>query len=528
MGSTLTNRDAIFRWSGIKAEIQTLIGAVPLLFFVTSTTAFGVNERASNIVGSKASENRDATTWEEPTLFPPEVTESPSNTMSSREKPRSDDRQVETLPASAIESSATSNQTSVPLRTDFGRPGITASNALGLESTVEREATRARLQADSATLPYNIKIGKIPFYLSSGFDAEFSDNILRNNRNRKSDLQMLARLDLSGSVKLASTTTLSLGLGVGYIKYLSHSEDDRFLTTASLTPNTGLSLDMKIGNFIVSIYDRPSLPQFQADSITQRTQTQYNQFRNTAGLSVLWNINSRTTFSTHYDHTTSVSLSSGKSTSDGSSDSFLASLSCQLTDSLGVGLEAGAQMERYSSNFLNDGTTYHFGPTAHFNLSRYVRLQGSFGYQGGSYDNGGAIKDNSSLGTFYANFSVANNLNSHFNHSLSFGEQSQAGAFSNFTETKYVTYQAQWDLINGVNLGANISFQDVQESGGLFAEHFRNLSAGIYCSLNLTKRISLSLAYTYTKRHAIGDSASLLGDLDFNENRVSLHMGYAF
>ncbi len=489
-------------------------------------------ENTQVAVASVKNENREATTWEEPALFPPENTPAP---IPIRQAVKTPDLQENIGPASTFAVSPepsgirpgsllTTPQRSLDSRT-FGGASV---SPLGLRSGVEREAVLARLTQDTSSASYNIKIGRIPFVLSGGVDFEFSDNIFHDNAHRRADLEIIPRLDLSGAVRLGSAATLTMGVGVGYIKYLAGTQDDRFLTTASLSPNTGLSFDFKVANFIISVYDQPSVPQFQTDSSTQRNPVQYNQFQNSAGVSLLWNVNSKANVSVRYGHTNSISLTSNGSNSDGSTDSFLASLSCQLGDYLGVGLEAGAEYQKYNSEFLNGGATYHAGPTMSYELSRYLHLRASAGYQTGSYDNGGAVQDNSSLGTYYANVAISNNLNSHFNHSLSFGREAQVGAFSNFTTTEYVSYSAQFDLINGVSMGASASFQDIQESGGLFAEHFQTFSVGIYCGLNLTKRITLSLGYTFTKRSAPNEQGSQAGSLDYDENRVSLHMGYAF
>ncbi|MEO7863163.1 MAG: hypothetical protein ABIU05_22545, partial [Nitrospirales bacterium] len=304
----------------------------------------------------------------------------------------------------------------------------------------ERDAILARIQKGATLQPYNIKIAQIPLRLGASLDIDFTDNYGRTTNNREVELTILPRIDLSGSVKLASNITLSIGLGIGYIKYLNNSENDRLFPTANATlnPETGVSLDLKIGKFLVSVYDRPLIPQFQADAATQRNQSQYNQFSNVAGLSVLWNINSRTELSLRYNHTNYISISSDENTTDGATDSFLASLSYKLSASLGVGIEAGEDIRAYDSDFLNSGTTYHIGTFANLELSRYLRVQGGFGYQGGNYDSVGAIEDTSSLGTYYANLSISNNPNSWFSHSISVGREAQSGAYSNFTVTKYV------------------------------------------------------------------------------------------
>ena len=443
--------------------------------------------------------------------------------------PESIDPNIELLP-SVPEPTSETERNSSSIRTNFGSLGYNRSSAVGLESIRQRDAILAQSERDMLGEPYNIKIGRIPLRMAASFDAEYSDNSLRSNGSQSSDLILIPRLDISGSVRLASRLALNIDLGIGYIKYIKNSENDRILPIASLSPNaeTGISLSAKIGKFTIRLYDSPGVPQFQLDASTQRQQSQYDQFSNAAGLTVLWDTNSRTSMTFGYSHSNSLSIGSKSNSSNGSADNFLTSLSIKLSDSLGLGLEAGAGVSKYKENLLNGGTTYHIGPTMSLAMSEYLRLQASAGYQGGDYESRGRINDSSSLGSYYANLSLSNSLNTRFNHSISFGHEAKAGAASNFTEVNYVRYQVNWDLIRLVSLGASAFCEDINESGGLLAQHLRYLGFGLHCGFRLTKQITISLGYDFTTRQATGGGAIQGDDPSFEENRILLHLGYAF
>ena len=484
-------------------------------------------------VASTKRENREVTAWEEPALFPPDTGNSSSSGTSvagvrkSRKLSEADAGSTNLLEGGATENTETRPESEFQTN---GRIRGIESNGLGFAAARERDAILARIQSDPISQPYNIKIGRIPFRLSSSLDFEFTDNSGRTSRDQESEFIILPRLDLSGSIKITSRISLSIALGVGYIKYVNDTENDRLLTIASLSPNTdtGVSLDMKIGKFLVTVYDRPVIPQFQADAVTQRNQTQYSQFSNTAGLSVLWNINSQTDFSFRYNHNNLISLSSQQNTTDGATDSFLASLSTRLSESLGIGIQGGGDLTKYENELLNNGVSYQIGLFANYQLSSYLRVECGFGFQGGNYDSDGSNGDSSSLGTYYANLSISNNLNSRLSHSISLGREAQHGAYSNFTISNYIKYQIVLDVLHDISLNGWASFEDVDESGGLFAQHFRYFTLGASCSLSITSRINLSLTYAYTKRIASNDAEIQGSFLDFNENRVSLRLGYAF
>ena len=282
---------------------------IPFIGFEATVAA---EERMPITVLSKTSEARETASWEEPALFPGDDEVSSTQLPLIKKARKATSREADPL---NIASSETNEASALRSETEFQSNSQIAeseTNSLGFSASRERDAILARIQNDTTTQPYNIKIGRIPLRLAASLDFDFTDNAIRSSRSQETELIILPRLDISGSVKLASKTTLSLGLGFGYIKYLNQAENDRLLAVASLSPNTGVSLDFKIGKFLVSVYDRPLVPQFQADIATQRNQSQYSQFSNIAGLNVLWNINSRTNLSLRYNHANLISLTSEK------------------------------------------------------------------------------------------------------------------------------------------------------------------------------------------------------------------------
>lgn len=503
---------------------------LPILPFVSIGFSESGNgtEQITAKIASKIDKGREKASLAEPTLFPTGIQDPVESMPAIRKAGNASPSDVDPVDSVNIGTSEFALRRSDAAFQTYGRNPAIEAAALGLTAVRERDAILARIQSDTSSQPYNIKIGRIPFRLAASLDLDFTDNFERSSQSRESELTILPRIDVSGSVKLAAKTTLSIGLGIGYIEYLNSSENDRLLTTASLSPDTGVSLDFKVGKFLISVYDRPLVPQFQADVATQRNQSQYSQFTNTAGLNIQWDVNSFTNSAFRYNHTNLISLKSEENTTDGVIDSFLVSLSFRLSESLGLGIQSGGDIRAYESALLNSGISYHIGTFANYNLSQYLHIQAGLGYQGGQYDSSGGVEDSSSLGTYYGNIAVVNSLNSRLSHSLSVGREAQRGAFSNFTVSNYVKYQTVWSIIDQVNLNSWASYEDIDESGGLFAQHFCYFSLGISCSLNLSSRIGLSLAYTLTKRTAFDDLQVRGGSLDFTENRISLHLGYAF
>ncbi len=522
-------------WRPISRCSMYISGRLTVIFTVSlsalEVVALDYGDTVPITTAAKANEIQEAASWEEPSLFHQEI---PDTTKpASRFRTVRSGTALETDDLAAIPpieaSELAQEHAERSFRTEQGASNYSETPGMGLASSRERDALLAKIQSEATNQPYNIKIGRLPLRVGASLGFEFSDNIRRSGLNKEADLIAIPRLDVTGSVKLGTRTSVSLGLGIGYVKYFSGTEEDRFLLSASLAPDSGISLNVKVGKFLISVYDKPSLPQFQADAVTQREQNQFNQFSNTAGVTVLWDVNSRTSMSFRYNHSDTISFSSDSNTTDASTESFLVSLSCKLSDSMGVGIEAGTQITKYKTDLLNDGITSNIGPFISYELSKHLRFQASVGYQSGTYGDSGSVEDRSSLGTYYASVSIANDLNSYVRHSLTLGRQSQGGSFSNFAVSNYAKYQINWDLIRGFNFGGTVSFEDIEESGGLFAEHFQNCSIGIYAGVQLSKHINLGLQYVFSKRYVVGGEGGGQADLlDYTENRVSLNLGYTF
>jgi hypothetical protein len=481
-------------------------------------------------------DQQESGVWEEPSLFPPQPSVPTSRPVQQQNEEGANAEPVidSTIPVNNVGGLQTLGAASAfqPASQNYGLPN---QRPVGLGSSFQRDLILSQVQRPDIFIPYNIKLGPIPFSLRANLDVEFSDNSVRSDQERISDISLSPRIDMTGFVRLAPSITLSLQTGIGYITYVNQSQPDRLLPIASaaINPDTGLSFNVKIGKFIVNLHDRPEVPRFQVSAVTQRDQFQYNSFSNTAGITILWDMNSRTVATFGYDHINQIALDSSAEGSDQSTESFLSSLSYKVSDALGVGFDAGLSMVNYTEDFQNSGADYHLGPTFQLRLSDYISMQGAFGYQGGSYDSGGRTGDTSELGSYFANVSIHNNLNPKFSHTLSIGHQAEQGVVSNFTESNYVHYHAGWDVIRKVSLGFFASFVDAKESGGLFAEHIRYYTIGLSAGLQLTQKAFVSLVYQFTKRETLTDETQPMDltaerNLAFAENRVSLHLGYAF
>ena len=93
--------------------------------------------------------------------------------------------------------------------------------------------------------------------------------------------------------------TLRFDLGIGYSFYLDHS--DANTDSVLIAPKSQLAFDIFVGDFRINLHDRFQLQQDPIQVGALSNVSDYGRFENTAGLSVLWDLN-KVLLQVGYDH----------------------------------------------------------------------------------------------------------------------------------------------------------------------------------------------------------------------------------
>ena len=109
------------------------------------------------------------------------------------------------------------------------------------------------------------------------------------------------------------------------------------------------------------------------------------RFENAAGISVLWDLN-KAVLTLGYNHFTFVSTSDTFSYLDRNAEELNSSVYFALTSTTGAGLEASAVYNYYSQDFLNNAVGYNVGPFVETQITSYLKLRASVGYQAINFD----------------------------------------------------------------------------------------------------------------------------------------------
>ncbi|MEO5718335.1 MAG: outer membrane beta-barrel protein [Chthoniobacterales bacterium] len=407
---------------------------------------------------------------------------------------------------------------------------LTALAALLLLAPVGRaqEAVRPSLAGEAAAsarrqstdqIPYNLLAGPIRFLFSITTGVEYNDNINLAETNKQEDIIIRPQFNIDAIWQVTQLNTLKLDIGLGYAFYLDHPNANT--NGVLIQPGSQLSFDIFIQDFRINLHDRFSLQQDPVGQLQLSNVVDYGRFENTAGISVLWDLN-KAVLTFGYDHYNYISTTSTFDYLNRNAEELTFSSYFAFTSTTGGGIESSAVYNYYDQNFLNDSVTYSVGPFVETQITNYLKLRASGGYQLINFDSGGLVQDSSNSNDFYANVLLSHRINANIFQTLSVGHESQLGVNSNFVALNYVRHTATWNIINHTLVSTELFYEDGDDSGGIFSEHIQRYGGAITLGYQLTKHVTLGLRYQYTEKQSDQPNR------DYQQNRLSLDGTYSF
>ena len=385
-------------------------------------------------------------------------------------------------------------------------------------------AAEARRQ-DVDRIPYNLMLGPIRFRVSASVGVEYNSNINFAEVNEQDDVIIRPNVTIDAIWPITQLNTLRLDLGIGYNFYLDHSENN---TNAILiAPNSQIAFDIFVGDFRINLHDRMSLQQDPIAEGALSNIADYGRFENTAGVSVLWDLN-QALVSFGYDHYNFVSITDQFDYLDRNSEIVFGSIDFLLTPTIGVGPEANAVFTNYDKMVLNDNQDYSVGGFIEAQITNNLRVRAAGGYQWIDFDRGfvdffGFVApDQKKLSDYYANILIGHQINAAIRQTLAAGHEAQLGVNSNYIELNYVRHTLTLNVVRGTLLSTEFFFEDADESGGFIDEDFDRWGAAVALGYQLTPHVTLGLRYQFTSK----DSDVPLRDYD--QHRVSFDGTYSF
>ena len=267
----------------------------------------------------------------------------------------------------------------------------------------------------------------------------------------------------------------------------------------------------------------------------------YGRFENTAGVSVLWDLN-KVLFQVGYDHYNFISVTNAFDYLNRNSEMVQGSLAFIVTPTITIGPEGNAVFTRFDKSVLNDNEDYSVGGFIEAELTNNLKVRAAGGYQWIDFDHNFVnfnfgpfvvvVPDHKDLRDYYVNGLIGHRINAQLSQTLSAGHENQLGVNSNYITLNYVRHTLSWNLIRNTLLSTEFFFEDADESGGfagIFSpvplgsgEHFHRIGGAITLGYQLMPHVTLGVRYQGTSK----DSDLLLRD--YNQNRISVDGTYSF
>src|SRR5436853_1730173 len=274
----------------------------------------------------------------------------------------------------------------------IGIGGVFAQDAIR-PSLAGQAASDAR-QQDVSRIPYNLLLGPVRFRVGASVGVEYNDNVnysddgtfvipnptgpgtITISASPQDDVIVTPNLTLDMIWPITQLNTLRLDLGIGYSFYLDHSNynTDNIL----IAPKSQLAFDIFVGDFRINIHDRMQLQQDPIQEGALSNVQDYGRFENTAGVSVLWDLN-KILLQIGYDHYNFVSTTSAFDYLDRNSEMLQGSAAFIINPTLTVGAEGNAVFTRFDQNILNDNEDYSLGGFVEVVLTNNLKVRAAGG-----------------------------------------------------------------------------------------------------------------------------------------------------
>ncbi len=412
---------------------------------------------------------------------------------------------------------------------------VQAQDAIRPSLAGEASAEARRQSLDR--IPYNLLVGPVRFRFSATAGLEYNDNVNYSEFNEQQDVIFRPQVNFNLLWPVTQLNSLRLDLGIGYAVYFDHPEYNT--NSILLAPNSQLSFDVFVSDFRINFHDRFSLEQDPIGEPALSNVADYGRFQNTAGVSVLWDLN-KAVVTLGYDHYNFIATNDQFNYLDRNSEILMGSVSVAATSTTGVGVEGTYVFNRYDRNFLNDSDTYSVGGFIETQLTNNLRVRLAGGYQNISFDGNTvlfgpfppgvipgrsgfiAFNDSSESDDYYVNLLISHRINAAITQRLSLGHEAQLGVNSNYIKLNYIRHTATWNIINRTLLSTEFFYEDADESGGFINEQQDRYGAALSLGYQLTRHVTLGARYQYTRKNS--DTPFR----DYKQNRVSLDGTYSF
>lgn len=387
-------------------------------------------------------------------------------------------------------------------------------------------AAAQQQQANASIGYYNLLLGSTAWRFSSGLGLTFNDNV-RLQPNGESDLIVQPSLNAQMHWPVTLKNSLDISIGVGYSEYLQHQDLSQFF----ITPGSGLSFDVYVGDFKINLHDRATITEYAYQNPGAGGANQnLVSLQNTAGVSTLWDMD-KLTANVGYDHANYVSLSQNAGEPDASSENLFANAGLRVQPELLLGVEAGGTIITYNNQTGSAGSVatpdavqWSVGTFGTAQVSDYISVRADAGYTVYTPDNSATNLVTSDTTGFYLSLSLSHTVNRILSYTLSAGRSTDLAAYGQAQSYYYVRLTPNWNLFQKYTITTPLWWQQgtLVYNGLAGAENYEQMGLGLNVSRSLTQKLSVGASYQFVRQ------TSDLANYSYTVNIVSLNFTYQF
>ncbi len=386
-------------------------------------------------------------------------------------------------------------------------------------------AAATREQAVSSIGYYNLLLGPTAWRFSSGLGLEFNDNV---HLQQSGESDLIIRPNLTAVIHWPVTlkNSLDVSIGVGYSEYLQHSDLSQFF----ITPGSGLSFDVYVGDFKINLHDRINITENAYENAGASGGNQnLISLQNTAGVNALWDLN-QVVVNAGYDHANYVSLSQSQSVPDVSSENLFANAGVRVRPQLLLGVEAGGSVITYSqttsanTQVNPDAVQWNAGVFGSAQVSEYLSVRADVGFTDYTPDNTSTNLVTRDTSGYYFSLSLSHRVNKFLSYTLSAGHSTDLSAYGQAQSYYFVRLNPNWNLFQKYSLSTSLWWQqgtriyNGQAGGG----NYQQIGLGLSVGRTLTKKLSGSISYQFVEETSDQANAT------YTVNTVDLNLSYQF
>ena len=419
-------------------------------------------------------------------------------------------------------------------------PGILACVLVGgfgfMPSALAQEALRTALESDAAARLRNepvvrppedvLRWGAATFDISLSYDLEATDNATFVETDRHKDLIQRPMLEVGVLFQVTPQSRLDFRMGVGYEDYIDNSVEDTFV----VSPGSELALDVRIGNGVVTFFDRLDYSQDVVEQGAVSGVGRFPQLENVVGLRSVWNFD-KWVYQAGYSHMNVFVTDdgSGAGTADFSyldraEEQFFGRAGYNFDHPVELGIEATGSLADYASNVQRDYWAASIGPyltwTAADTLE--ITLRGGVAYTVFSGTNG--LSEEDDLTSFYAGVRIDHRLTDHITYAFSATHDIRPAISlgSDYIETTRLELDTEWSMTSNVTLTSLMFGEAAEEVGVAETEQYRRFGISVGPEYLVSRHFSCFARYAFSLRDSDVESRS------YRENRATLGVTYRF